>query len=384
VLEAHIRERWGAARSFADGEEEEEDDEEEEEEAACEPRSIKGGSKRPREDVAKVTTDGHSVDPDMEEDNDEDEDDGENDDENFTLKKIFPGGRFANADAMQWYMNAVPASGFVPWTSAAVRRLINAAHDYAEDWEKVQRRQFPGYSVQSLKLRHAYEVCRAQDGPFTKAQDKSLREIAKRHRERCWDLISKEFNEAHDTQYTEWACLEQFVRKKAPASFSSLDDEKLTKLVQAFGDGDWQLIAELMQTFTARQCAARYREHLEARQEVAEHRARIPWTSLEDDRLQRCVGAYGENWTLIQKHLPGRSAMQCRERWKNVLDTSLNKSAWTSAEDTLLQQLVAKHGAGKWSKIAKELSAHQQHIGHGARTPTMCRKRMATLAPSAK
>ncbi|GBG27294.1 Myb-like protein L [Hondaea fermentalgiana] len=351
VLEAHVRERWGAARDLADdGVEDDAEDEDDLDE-----------------------------NEDVEEDDDDDEDD-----DTFTLRDIFDKGTVSNQDAMQWRLQPLESSGYVPWTPAATRRLLEVAHEFDGDWERVQRTHFPGYSTQCLEIKHANETCRAEHGSFTKAQDKALREVAARHKFRRWDLICKELNDSLGTNFTEWICLEQFTRKGPAASFTESDDRELYRLVQVFGDNDWQLIAELKQNFTARQCAARYREHLEARGdslllENAQSRVRLPWTDADDDQLRRLAVAYDENWTLVSKHLSGRSAMQCRERFKNVLDSALNKAPWSASEDELLRTLLAKHGHGKWSKIANEFN---RVIKSGKRTPTMCRKRASALSAS--
>lgn len=34
-------------------------------------------------------------------------------------------------------------------------------------------------------------------------------------------------------------------------------------------------------------------------------------------------------WVKIQMHVPGRTDVQCRERWVNILDPSINAGPWT-------------------------------------------------------
>jgi hypothetical protein len=73
----------------------------------------------------------------------------------------------------------------------------------------------------------------------------------------------------------------------------------------------------------------------------------------EDDRLTRIVEKYGEsNWKAIAAELGSRNCRQCRERWKNYLDPSLTKEPWSSEEDELLLDLYKTHGS-QWSRIAK-------------------------------
>ena len=47
-----------------------------------------------------------------------------------------------------------------------------------------------------------------------------------------------------------------------------------------------------------------------------------------------------------------RKPKQCRERWRNYLDSSINKGEWTKEEDIKLLEFVMELGK-KWSAIAK-------------------------------
>ena len=48
------------------------------------------------------------------------------------------------------------------------------------------------------------------------------------------------------------------------------------------------------------------------------------------------VKQYGiKNWGKIGEVLDNRSGKQCRERWHNQLDPSINKSAWTVEEENI-------------------------------------------------
>jgi hypothetical protein len=62
------------------------------------------------------------------------------------------------------------------------------------------------------------------------------------------------------------------------------------------------------------------------------------------------LGACG--WSRIAKEIPGRTARQVRERWKNYLAPELNTGPWTEAENALLSKLVAQYGS-QWSRMAR-------------------------------
>ncbi len=60
----------------------------------------------------------------------------------------------------------------------------------------------------------------------------------------------------------------------------------------------------------------------------------------EDEKVLQLVREYGpKRWTLISKHLKGRTGKQCRERWHNHLNPDIKKCAWTEDEDRLIYQV---------------------------------------------
>lgn len=79
------------------------------------------------------------------------------------------------------------------------------------------------------------------------------------------------------------------------------------------------------------------------------------WTEEEDRMLISLVNQHGtKKWTRIAEDLPGRIGKQCRERYMNHLDPSINKSPWTEDEDLEIIRLREEFG-NQWSKIAKKL-----------------------------
>ena len=71
------------------------------------------------------------------------------------------------------------------------------------------------------------------------------------------------------------------------------------------------------------------------------------------------VKAYGEKrWVLVQQHVDGRTDVQCRERWVNVLDPRLRADEWTPEEDQRLRDATAKYwpktDSIPWARVARE------------------------------
>ena len=80
-----------------------------------------------------------------------------------------------------------------------------------------------------------------------------------------------------------------------------------------------------------------------------------PWDSFEDMLLIERVQEIGAKcWSRIAEALPGRIGKQCRERWHNHLDPSINKKRFTVEEEMHVSMAVSMYGH-QWAKIAKEL-----------------------------
>ena len=61
-----------------------------------------------------------------------------------------------------------------------------------------------------------------------------------------------------------------------------------------------------------------------------------------------------KKWSVIANQLPGRIGKQCRERWHNHLNPDINKTPWSPEEDQCILQCHLKLG-NKWAEIARVL-----------------------------
>eukprot|EP00762_Andalucia_godoyi_P000704 ANDGO_05350.mRNA.1 Transcription factor MYB44 len=79
------------------------------------------------------------------------------------------------------------------------------------------------------------------------------------------------------------------------------------------------------------------------------------WTPEEDETLRNLVQSYGaRKWSKIASFLPGRIGKQCRERWFNHLDSSVNHTRFCAREDLLVAQAHARLG-NQWATISNML-----------------------------
>jgi hypothetical protein len=78
---------------------------------------------------------------------------------------------------------------------------------------------------------------------------------------------------------------------------------------------------------------------------------RDPWTEDEDDNLLNCVNSGMTKWLEMAAKIPGRNGQQCRNRWLDHLDPSINIGPWSEQEDNAL--VDAHDDLGNcWSEIA--------------------------------
>ena len=53
--------------------------------------------------------------------------------------------------------------------------------------------------------------------------------------------------------------------------------------------------------------------------------------------------------------MDGRSNEQCRDRWNERLDPTINREAWTEEEDKLLMDTISELGEGKWKAVSERM-----------------------------
>jgi hypothetical protein len=91
------------------------------------------------------------------------------------------------------------------------------------------------------------------------------------------------------------------------------------------------------------------------------------WSAVEDSKLKDAVQANGDkDWSALSLHIPGRSKIQCRDRWHNGLNPSIalmagRKGKWEQDEDNKLKDAVKTHGDKGWAEIAALLPGRTKH-----------------------
>lgn len=82
------------------------------------------------------------------------------------------------------------------------------------------------------------------------------------------------------------------------------------------------------------------------------------WSAEEDRDLTAAVVSFGEgygSWPLVASAMEGRTASQCRERWRNALQPGLRRGRWTAMEERLLYLAVRAHSKDRWIEARSAL-----------------------------
>ncbi|TFK57621.1 hypothetical protein OE88DRAFT_1651452 [Heliocybe sulcata] len=132
--------------------------------------------------------------------------------------------------------------------------------------------------------------------------------------------------------------------------WTAQEDALLRQAVAIHGESDnWKTIAQSVPGRTNKACRKRWRHSLSPTVKKS------AWTQEEDELLLQLYAKHHTKWSLIARHIPGRTDDACSKRYREALDPALKKSEWTSEEDSVLLDLYQRLG-GKWGQIGQELT----------------------------
>jgi hypothetical protein len=136
------------------------------------------------------------------------------------------------------------------------------------------------------------------------------------------------------------------------------EDNTLRKAIEMHGGKDWNAIATLVPGRTKTQCRLRWHSFLVVNKIDRANGRTGKWAVDEDKKLKDAVKMHGsKDWDALAALVPGRTKMQCYNRWQDVLDTNIRrvtgrKGRWTSDEDSKLKDAVQRIGNNDWDPIA--------------------------------
>ncbi|XP_063791885.1 snRNA-activating protein complex subunit 4 [Pseudophryne corroboree] len=223
------------------------------------------------------------------------------------------------------------------------------------DWEKISNINFEG-AQSSRRLRRVwqnYEHPHINKDPWDEEEIQKLQKIAESHNFVNWEEIAQELG----TERTAFQCLQRFQlsnKEFKRKEFTKEEDEILTHFVQRMRVGDhipYRKIAYFMEGRDPMQLVSRWSKSLDP------SLTKGHWSKTEDEMLLKAVAKHGEKeWYKIRLEVPGRSDIQCRERYYKGLHKDVKKGKWSEEEREKLIALTEKYGVGHWTKISKELT----------------------------
>ncbi|KAE8356816.1 Homeodomain-like protein [Aspergillus coremiiformis] len=138
---------------------------------------------------------------------------------------------------------------------------------------------------------------------------------------------------------------------RAPQKWTPGEDKLLCREVHnQLTEGrvrDWRSIATKIPGRTNKDCRKRWHNVLSGGLNKGY------WTEEEDKLLTQAVQTRGETWTVVADVVKTRSADQCAKRWKQCLDPQLDRSEWTELENRRLMEACAVKGR-RWKEIQME------------------------------
>jgi hypothetical protein len=234
------------------------------------------------------------------------------------------------------------------------------------DWDRISAAFVPTRSAFDCKVQwtiHSHPMINKSS--WSSEESKELLEIAQKHYARDWVSIAQKLG----TNRTAIECFMHYQRhlnkEHVQIQWSTQDDEMLKLAVKMYGTTNWNLISNCLNGKQPQHCQSRWQKTLSSVFRKGK------WSETEDKALLEAVRLYGkQSWFKIQQFVPGRTDVQCRERYCNILDPKLNQGPWSFEEDEKLLQLVAELGNGKWATISKQIEG---------RTDNQCWRRWRQL-----
>jgi hypothetical protein len=212
-------------------------------------------------------------------------------------------------------------------------------------------------------LKHIVDRETGRAGAWVEDEDSKLKDAVQTHGGKDWAAIAALVPGRTKSQCSHrWhnALNPRFDRANGrTGTWTEDEDIKLMNAAQTHGGKDWAATAALVPGRTINQCRNRWHSALDPSIDRATGR-RGTWTEDEDIKLKNAVQTHsGKDWAAIAALVPGRTRIQCHYRWHSALDPSIDQMTgrgdagkWKEDEDTKLKDAVQTHGGKNWVAIA--------------------------------
>ncbi|KAF9313189.1 Myblike DNAbinding domain-containing protein [Podila horticola] len=219
------------------------------------------------------------------------------------------------------------------------------------DWQRISDRYVPRRTAtQCLIQWTGHDHPGINNGIWRKKEVALLEELVEKYQGRNWIQIAVDLN----TNRTASMCFRRYQSRQGKTitrtPWTEEENNILREAVRVLGDNNWSQVSYCLDNRSATQC------HQHWTKSVCSTIRRVRWLPEEDSALRKAVEVYGTGkWAKVQHHVPGRTDIQCRERYVNVLAPNIRFGSWSKEESEKLMHLVELHGAGKWALIASHM-----------------------------
>jgi hypothetical protein len=254
------------------------------------------------------------------------------------------------------------------WTTEEDATLTDAVKECGKDWVAVAA-LVPGRANEQCRQRWMHSLhptIHRTKGKWTAEEDAKLVSAVKKHGNNWLAVAALVPGRMNKDCRSRWADNKDPSNKRKMGKWTAAEDVQLIEGVQKHGKV-WVTVAALVSGRTNLQCRERW-VCVEPTTKGKNSRAGR-WRAEEDAKLTDAIRNYGKDWVAVAPMVPGRTNLQCRQRWvylnPSVDRTPESTGFWTPEEDAKLIEGLQKHGKN-WVAVAELVPG---------RTNGQCRKR---------
>lgn len=238
------------------------------------------------------------------------------------------------------------------WLPEEDEKLLNLINKEGKRWSYIST-HFVNRPAPTLVNRYALLTNRKSQGPWTPQEVAKLKELGQGRKPEDidnWKEIQAQLP-GHRPLY--------LIKQKYQFSlnpnikygrWSEEESEKLTDLVERYGEKNMTQVAALMGSRTKRQCFERWKWQMSA---IRKGR----FTPEEDASIIEAVKKYGENFAVVAKVTGSeRTARHISQHYRNMLAPDIDRSPWTLQEQALVYE-TCKRNNQDMIKTKQELNS---------------------------
>ncbi|KAG1783606.1 hypothetical protein EV702DRAFT_957236 [Suillus placidus] len=149
--------------------------------------------------------------------------------------------------------------------------------------------------------------------------------------------------------------------------WTAQEDRLLANAVAIHGESDnWKAVAHCVPERTNKACRkasvdiiipiqfSQYVQKQRWLHSLSPNVKKSAWTPEEDHLLLELYKVHSTKWSVIARHIPGRTDDACSKRYREALDPSLRRDEWSKEEDDKLFDAYSRL-AGRWGQVGQEL-----------------------------